>query len=223
MEPPPMGGGPAMTMGGMGGGGGGGGPRTTQEFAGLGTMSRERGRADRRRLLRNGGGGGGGGGEPPVDPMARNYNPEQIYDPPPPPASAKSAPLPPPPFPRREEGYLGDSTLREISLDYSIPIPYLADVVSGWGAPVPIDPNARLGDMVTGEQAFALLEAIHTLDVADLHGRYSEMDLMGLCDIYDIDPVDAFEFCVERGWGLPFGVRTFLRVDQEEELLDVFG
>jgi hypothetical protein len=222
VEPPPMGGGPATTMGRMGGmGGGGGGPRTTQEFAGLGTMSRERGRADRRRLLRNG--GGGGGGEPPVDPMARNYNPEQIYDPPPPPASAKSAPLPPPPFPRREEGYLGDSTLREISLDYSIPIPYLADVVSGWGAPVPVDPNARLGDMVTGEQAFALLEAIHTLDVADLHGRYSEMDLMGLCDIYDIDPVDAFEFCVERGWGLPFGVRTFLRVDQEEELLDVFG
>jgi hypothetical protein len=222
VEPPPMGGGPATTMGRMGGmGGGGGGPRTTQEFAGLGTMSRERGRADRRRLLRNG--GGGGGGEPPVDPMARNYNPEQIYDPPPPPASAKSAPLPPPPFPRRGEGYLGDSTLREISLDYSIPIPYLADVVSGWGAPVPVDPNARLGDMVTGEQAFALLEAIHTLDVADLHGRYSEMDLMGLCDIYDIDPVDAFEFCVERGWGLPFGVRTFLRVDQEEELLDVFG
>jgi hypothetical protein len=222
VEPPPMGGGPATTMGRMGGmGGGGGGPRTTQEFAGLGTMSRERGRADRRRLLRNG--GGGGGGEQPVDPMARNYNPEQIYDPPPPPASAKSAPLPPPPFPRRGEGYLGDSTLREISLDYSIPIPYLADVVSGWGAPVPVDPNARLGDMVTGEQAFALLEAIHTLDVADLHGRYSEMDLMGLCDIYDIDPVDAFEFCVERGWGLPFGVRTFLRVDQEEELLDVFG
>ena len=200
-----------MGMGGVGG------PRTTQEFAGLGTMSRERGRADRRRMLRNDVGGTSGEGGMPVDPMARNYNPEQAYDPP--------APIivPPPPPSLREEGYLGDSTLREISLDYSVPISYLADVVASWGAPVPIDPNCRLGDMVTGEQAYAILEAIHTLDVAALHGRYSEEDLMGLCDIYDIDPTDAFEFSIERGWALPFGVRTFLRVEQEEELLDVLG
>ncbi|KAL3809782.1 hypothetical protein ACHAXA_001626 [Cyclostephanos tholiformis] len=189
-------------------GGVGGGPRTTQEFAGLGTMSRERGRANRRRILRN--------GEPPVDPLARNYNPEQIYDPP-------SPSFPPPNGYRREEGYLGDSTLVEISLDYSVPIPYLADVLANWGVPVPIDLNCRLGDMVTGEQAFAILEAIHTLDVASLHGRYSEEDLVGICDIYDIEITDAFEFCIDRGWALPFGVRTFLRVEQEEELLDALG
>ena len=82
----------------------------------------------------------------------------------------------------------------------------------------------RLGDMVTGEQAFAILEAIHTLDIAGLHERYSEDTLMNICDYYEIDLKEAFEFCVgTRGWALPFGVRTFLRVEQEEELLDVFG
>ncbi|KAL7548177.1 hypothetical protein ACHAWF_011476 [Thalassiosira exigua] len=154
----------------------------------------------------------------PTDPQQRNYNPEQ----------QDFLPLPPPPgyapgpgF--REEGYLGDSTLREISHDYSVPIPYLADVLANWGAPVPIDPTARLGDVVTGEQAFAVLEAIHTLDVAALHERYSEDNLMSICDYYGIDMKEAFEFCVERGWALPFGVRTFLRVEQEEELLDALG
>ncbi len=124
----------------------------------------------------------------------------------------------------REEGYLGDSTLREISLDYSVPIPYLADVLASWGVPIPIDPACRLGDMVTAEQAYAVLEAIYTLDVSALHDRYSQENLASLCEIYDIDIKDAFEYCVaERGWALPFGVHTFLRVEQEEELLDVLG
>jgi hypothetical protein len=182
----------------------GGGPRTTQEFAGLGNMSRERGRADRRNLLRNG---------KPMDPTQRNYNPDEPI-----PGVVVSSSSN-----RREEGYLGDSTLREISLDYGVPIPYLADVIANWGIPVPIDPNVRLGDMVTGEQAFAILEAIHTLDVASLHDRYSEEDLLGLCDCYDINLQMAFEFCLERGYALPFGVRTFLRVEQEEDLISTLG
>ncbi|KAL7427657.1 hypothetical protein ACHAXM_000945 [Skeletonema potamos] len=123
----------------------------------------------------------------------------------------------------REEGYLGDCTLKEISMDYGVPVTYLADVLATWGVPIPIDPNSRLGDMVTGEQAFAILEAIHTLDVAELHERYAEDDLMNLCDYYDLDIKNAFDFCMERGWALPFGVRTFLRVEQEAELLDALA
>ena len=134
----------------------------------------------------------------------------------------QQAPGPMPPQ-YREEGYLGDSTLKEISMDYGIPITYLADVLANWGVPIPIDPNGRLGDMVTGEQAFAILEAIHTLDVAELHERYAEDDLMNLCDYYDLDIKLAFDFCMERGWALPFGVRTFLRVEQEAELLDALA
>mmetsp|Transcript_10473 Transcript_10473/g.22584 ORF Transcript_10473/g.22584 Transcript_10473/m.22584 type:complete len:470 (-) Transcript_10473:250-1659(-) len=123
----------------------------------------------------------------------------------------------------REEGYLGDCTLQEISMDFSVPICYLADVIASWGSPLPIDPHSRLGDLVTGEQAFAILEAIHTLDIAELHSRYSEDCLLDLVDYYDLDLKEAFEFCMARGWSLPFGVRTFLRVEQEEELLDVLG
>ncbi len=46
---------------------------------------------------------------------------------------------------------------------------------------------------------------------------------MNLCDYYDLNIKEAFDFCIVRGWALPFGVRTFLRVEQEEELLDALS
>lgn len=123
----------------------------------------------------------------------------------------------------REIGFLGDSTLREISRDYSVPICYLADVLCMWGVPVPIHVHDRLGDLVTGEQAFALVEAVNTLDMGYLNDRYSNQNMMQVCDGWDIDIKDAFEFAMKEGWSLPFGVRTNLRVEQEDELLRVFS
>jgi hypothetical protein len=121
----------------------------------------------------------------------------------------------------REPGYLGDSTLEDICTDYSVPICYLADVLCTWGAPIPINPQSLLGDLVTGEQAFAILEAINSLDVAALHDRYSDVTLQQLCYEWDINLNDAFAMAMKEGWNLPFGVQTFLRVDQERELLRV--
>lgn len=124
---------------------------------------------------------------------------------------------------KREPGYLGDSTLQEICTDYSVPICYLADVLCMWGILPPINVHDRLGDLVTGEQAFSILEAINTLDVAALQDRYSNTNLLQLCDEWDIDLQKALEMAMKEGWSLPFGVQTFLRVEQEEELLRVLG
>jgi hypothetical protein len=123
----------------------------------------------------------------------------------------------------REPGYLGDSTLDEIARDYSVPVCYLADVLTMWGVPVPINVHDRLGDLVTGEQAFAILEAVNSLDVAALQDRYSNQSLLNLCNDQDIDITEAFAMAVKEGWNLPFGVHTVLRVEQEEELLRVLG
>ena len=124
---------------------------------------------------------------------------------------------------RREEGFLGDCTLAEIATDYSVPICYLADVLCMWGVPVPINVHDRLGDLVTGEQAFALVEAVNSLDIGVLQDRYSNMNLLQLCAEFGIDLKDAFEFAMKEGWSLPFGVRTNLRVEQEEELLRLYS
>ena len=124
---------------------------------------------------------------------------------------------------KRIPGYLGDCTLHEISMDYSVPVCYLADVLCMWGVQPPINIHDRLGDLVTGEQAFAILEAINTLDVAALHDRYSNQSLLSVCNDWDIDVAEGFEMAMKEGWSLPFGVQTVLRVEQEEELLRVLG
>ena len=40
---------------------------------------------------------------------------------------------------------------------------------------------------------------------------------------WDIELKDAFEMSMKEGWSLPFGVRTNLRVEQEEELRRTFS
>ena len=124
---------------------------------------------------------------------------------------------------KREPGFLGDCTLQDIATDFSVPVCYIADVLCVWGVPVPINSNDRLGDLVTGEQAFSMLEAIHSLDVADLQDRYSNDSLVTICDWYEIDLKEAFQMAMKEGWSLPFGVQTFLRVEQEEEMIRVLG
>jgi hypothetical protein len=124
---------------------------------------------------------------------------------------------------RREIGFLGDSTLQEIAMDYSVPVCYLADVLCVWGTPVPISIRDRLGDLCTGEQAFSLLEAVNSLDVAALHDRYSNSNVLQFCNAWEIPLQEAFEMAVKEGWSLPFGVQTCLRVEQEDEVLRVLG
>jgi hypothetical protein len=123
----------------------------------------------------------------------------------------------------REPGFLGDSSLAEICTDYSVPISYLADVLCMWGVPIPIHIHDKLGDLVTGEQAFAIVEAVNTLDVAALHDRYSNTNIQQLCFEWGIDLQHAFEMAMREGWSLPFGVQTCLRVEQEQQLLRVLG
>jgi hypothetical protein len=124
---------------------------------------------------------------------------------------------------KREPGFLGDSTLQEIATDYSVPICYVADVLCMWGVPVPINLQDRLGDLVTGEQAFALLEAVNSLDIAALNDRYSNQNIIQLCAEWGMDLQEVFEMGMKEGWSLPFGVQTCLRVEQEEELLRVLA
>jgi hypothetical protein len=92
-----------------------------------------------------------------------------------------------------------------------------------WGCPVPINCNDRLGDLVTGEQAFAIVETVNSLDIAALHDRYSNSNLVQICAEWDMDLQAVFEMAMKEGWSLPFGVQTCLQVEQEEELLRVLS
>jgi hypothetical protein len=127
---------------------------------------------------------------------------------------------------QREEGFVVDSVLMDIAHDYSIPVCYLGDVLVQWGVPPPIDPrNTPLKDLVTGEQAFSLLEALVSLDSTRLNERYSSDTLEDLCYEYDdmFDLAEAVDFCMKEGYNLPFGIQTCLKTEQEEQLLRVLA
>ena len=120
----------------------------------------------------------------------------------------------------REEGFLGDCTLQEISMDYSVPMFYLADVLCSWGVPPPIEVDAKLGDLVIGEQAFSILEALTSFDPADMYAMFSDSTLASLADNYGdhIQLRELYQVAVSEGFSLPFGVHSRLRHEYVEIL-----
>lgn len=157
-----------------------------------------------------------GDDEDEEDPLARGYDPSpQAWDDP---NELKKVIAGNGNQQTREEGYLGDSTLNEIASDYSIPPFYLADILCTWGVSPPIDMGEKLGDVILGEQAFSLLEALNSFDPSDLYDLYSRYDLRTFAGEYDLELKDVFEFAVKEGISLPFGVHSRLRKDQVEML-----
>jgi len=120
----------------------------------------------------------------------------------------------------REEGYLGDSTLNEISMDYSVPLFYLADVLCSWGVAPPIDVDSKLGDLVVGEQAFAVLEALTSFDPAEMYDLFSPHTLSTIRDTFGDHVLlrDVYQVAVAEQFSLPFGVHSRLRKEYVEIL-----
>lgn len=163
-------------------------------------------------------------------PLPADYDRPRAVPPPPPEAALaiKDLSVPCPPSPPadlpldrgREAGYMGDCTLEDIAEDYGAPLCYLLDVLTDWGVPPPILPASRLGDLVTGEQAYAVVEAVHSLDMHELAARYESVPLARMAKLYDVPVRDAFEFCMREGYNLPQGVHTVLRTVQAQAMLE---
>ena len=96
---------------------------------------------------------------------------------------------------------IADSTLSDIANDYHFPIDYLAHAVCSWGADPPIDVEDRLGDLVNGEQCFALLEAVTTLDPAEVDEAFAAQNVAELAKAWGAEPGVVFEACVREGLG----------------------
>jgi len=142
--------------------------------------------------------------------------------------------------------FIAASTLSEIALDYSLPLPYLGDICLHFGASPPLACSSKLGDLISGEQCFALVEAINSVDPSELSDLYHDGTVADLARflptrLYNADSYDAandndsdsdcdelplsavMEVCTRKKFNLPFGASTCLRVEQVEYLEDYFG
>ncbi|KAK7238970.1 gamma-secretase subunit [Aureococcus anophagefferens] len=71
--------------------------------------------------------------------------------------------------------------------------------------------------------AFALLEAVTSLDAAEVEDAYVAFDLARVAGLLEAPLAEVFAACVDEGFGLPHGVETQLRREQYEALRSRFG
>ena len=122
-----------------------------------------------------------------------------------------------------EGNAFGDSTVADVADDYRFPISYVADAILGFGIPPPIRDDARIADILDADQAFALLEAVTSLDAAEVEDAYVAFDLARVAGLLEAPLAEVFAACVDEGFGLPHGVETQLRREQYEALRSRFG
>ena len=122
------------------------------------------------------------------------------------------------------EGHaFGDLTVADVAADYRFPASYVAESIASFGVAPPILDSARVGDLLDADQCFALLEAVTSLDAAEVEDAYVAYDLRAIAGFLGADLADVFALCVDRGFALPHGVETQLRREQYYDLREALG
>lgn len=112
-----------------------------------------------------------------------------------------------------------DSRIMDIASDYQFPMAYIADVLVDLGVNPPIRDTDILSDLVNGDQAYALLEALTTLDGTDFEDFYMSQTLEEAADLIDVPVSEVFNFCSDKGYSLPHGIQTQLRKDYFNDIV----
>jgi len=123
----------------------------------------------------------------------------------------------------RDSTGLGDFTLTELAFDYNFPIDFFADILCRWGVPAPIQTSAKLKELVNTEQAYALSEALTTLDSAEVYESYIDYSVRELSKQWDIPLKDIIQVCGRNKLNLPLGVKTHLQIDDYKFLMQQLG
>ena len=117
----------------------------------------------------------------------------------------------------------GDLTVEQVAVDYRFPVAYVADVITGFGVQPPISDGAVIRDLLDADQAFALLEAVTSLDASEVDDAYVSFGLDGCARRLDADLAEVFALCVDNNFALPHGVETRLRRDQFDVIARTLG
>jgi hypothetical protein len=114
-------------------------------------------------------------------------------------------------------------TLMDVSEAYQFSIPYLGDFLVQIGCRPPIDVDINLGDLLTGEQLYSLLEAINTLDPVETSLDY---DCTSARDVaYDLGISDkaVMKICDREGINLPFGIDSVIHNSCVDKIMQVYA
>lgn len=112
-------------------------------------------------------------------------------------------------------------TLREISESYLFSLSFLGDYVVQLGVRPPIDVDAKVGDFLTSEQAYSLLEALTSLDPYESNIEYDSMTATEVANELGLSTEDFCFICDGERLNLPYGMDTVLHQSVVEKIREV--
>jgi hypothetical protein len=120
--------------------------------------------------------------------------------------------------PSSETYSISKMTIRDISESYSFSLDFLGDFMVQMGCPPPLDIDTMVGNVLTGDQVYSLLEALNSLDPFETNIDFDSMSVTALANELDIDLKEFMEICSDEGCNLPFGANTILHVSEVKRL-----
>jgi hypothetical protein len=121
-----------------------------------------------------------------------------------------------------DKSSMARQTLREISESYLFSLSFLGDYVVQLGVRPPIDVDAKVGDMMTSEQAFSLLEALTSLDPYESNIEYDSLAADELAQELGLSVEKFCYICEAEKLNLPYGMDTVLHQSVVETIRDVY-
>jgi len=114
-------------------------------------------------------------------------------------------------------------TLRDISESLQFSLNFLGDFVVQMGIEAPINVDMKLGDMMTGDQIYTLLQAVNTLDPFDSDTGYDVgMNVEEVAEELEISLDTIVKIIEKEKLNLPFGIKTVLHSSAIEKIRSVY-
>ena len=120
----------------------------------------------------------------------------------------------------KEDYGVAGSTLREVSIDYNFPLEFLISSACDLGVTPPVNCDKKLCEMLNGDQIFAVVEALTTLDPAEARDRFVDKCLEEIADEFHVSVARIFEICGELNLNIAMGIRTHLSVQEYNAIAD---
>lgn len=119
-----------------------------------------------------------------------------------------------------DDGSIAFLTIEDIADLYKFDIHYLGDLFCTMGIRAPIIDKVQLPirDYLSTDQMITLLEALHSLDSAELADEYDNPSVINLTNSLGLDYAFVEGVCIEKRMPLPFGKDTVLHVSLFSEL-----
>jgi hypothetical protein len=118
---------------------------------------------------------------------------------------------------------VAELSLFDISESYGFSLAYLGDFLIQMGCSPPIDPDAKLYNILTADKIYTLMEAINTLDPFETNEGYDSVQVSDIANEQGLSTRQMVRLCRVEGVNLPFGLDSTVHVSVAERIRELIA